>query len=177
MLRLALLSLAALTVSAQGIPPGIPNISGPPVSPTLERYLELTQAQVTQINRLNNEFRQFQAEKLIRTSQVQRELGVEMRRETLDPMAIGLRYVELEAIRREMESEQRRTREAIQETFTPAQRNRLAALQEALRQWGLACEAVQHNLMPQPEGVTGPSCAPIYPPYIIPAGEPGSRTN
>lgn len=147
-----------------------PGIGGPQISPALQRYLELTQEQVTRINRLNNAVRQFQAQKLRRSVQVQQELREEMRRETLDPMAIGLRQVELEAIRREIQAEESRTREQIQETFTPAQRNRIAALQEVLRQYPMACEALQHNLLAPPVA---------NPPRMgdpIPAGQMGFAT-
>jgi hypothetical protein len=151
MIRVIVLCAVAVVVSAQQMPgPGNIIFNGPGVSPALQRYLELTQDQVARITRLNNAFRQFQGEKSRRSFQVQLEIGQEQRRETLDPMALGLRHVELEAIRREIEAEQRKTLASVQEILTPAQRTRIAALQEVLRQYPLACEAVSNNLMAPP---------------------------
>jgi hypothetical protein len=65
-------------------------------------------------------------------------------------MALGARYVELETIRREIAAERQRTAEAVQAVLTPAQRMRTAALQEVLRNYGLACEALNTNLMTLP---------------------------
>jgi hypothetical protein len=82
-----------------------------------------------------------------------------MSQPSLDATAIGLRYVELEAIRRELEAERKRTVDAIQELLTQVQRTKISALQEVLRTQPLACEAMNHHLMapappvaPEPPG-------------------------
>jgi hypothetical protein len=101
--------------------------------------------------RLNAELARFQGEKLRRVLQVNMELAQEMRRENLDPMAIGLRHVELEAIRREIAAEQQRVARETQALLTPAQRPKVQALQEVLRMYPLACEALAMNLMAPPQ--------------------------
>jgi hypothetical protein len=131
--------------------PGIPGpIRAVTISPLLRQYLELTPEQVTRMDRQNNALRQFEASKTSRYLQVQSELNVETARESLDPMALGLRYVELEGIRRELNAEQKRTIDAVQSVLTPAQRTRAAALQEVLRNYGTACEAVNNNIISVP---------------------------
>ena len=82
---------------------------------------------------------------------VQLELAEQMRQDPLDPTAIGLRHVELESIRRETDAERARTITDIQALLTPAQRTRLDALAQALRQYDLACSAVANNLLPSPQ--------------------------
>ena len=145
---------------------GIIRPGEPPVSEALRQYLELTFTQVSTLTDLSTRFLQFQGEKMQRMSQVQREIAEEMQRENPDPMALGQRYVELEVIRRELEREQRRIAEDVQALYTPAQRTKVAALQEVLRMYPMACEAVQRNLIPAPpptqmsQFVYVPTCAP-----------------
>ena len=117
----------------------------------LRQYLDLTNAQVASMVRLNAELNRFQGEKFRRAAQVSNELAQEMRRENLDPMAIGLRHVELEAIRREIAAEQQRVARETQALLTPAQRPKVQALQEVLRMYPLACEALAMNLMAPPQ--------------------------
>jgi hypothetical protein len=128
-----------------------PVFEGPGPSLALRQYLDLTNAQVASIVRLNAEAQRFQVEKFRRQAQVNMEISQEMRRETLDPMAIGLRFVELEAIRREIAAEQARAAREVQALLTPAQRTRIQALQDVLRTYPVACEALAHNLMSPPQ--------------------------
>lgn len=151
------LLLAGVASAQDGLLPG-------PVSPELRRYLELTDAQVTRIQRLNAQLASYRAGKAIRQATVLRELAEEMRRDPLDPTAIGLRHVELESIRREIEAEQTKTVEAIQALLTPVQRTRLDGLAQVLRQHDVACAAVAFNLLPaSPAGPIGDVLTPIAP--------------
>ncbi len=145
-MRALLASILLLTgvASAQtGLLPG-------PIPQDLRRYLELTDAQVNGIQRLNAQLAAYRVGKLNRQMQVQRELAEEMARDPLDPTAIGLRHVELESIRREIEAEQKKTIDAIQALLTPVQRTRLDGLAQVLRQHSTACSAVALNLLPAP---------------------------
>lgn len=78
------------------LPPG--PIRTPPFPQALQSYLELSSDQANAIVRLNASVQQFQSEKLRRTAQVQIELVQETAKPTLDPMALGIRHLELEAI-------------------------------------------------------------------------------
>lgn len=139
--------LAAAGLSAQTFPI---DRFGSTLSPGLRSYLELTQEQVTRIDQLNSAFLQFQSEKARRSAQVQSELAQETTKSTPDAMALGLRYVELESIRRETDAERQKTMEGIQAVLTAPQKTRIAALQEVLRTYSLACEAVSANLLVEP---------------------------
>ena len=147
-MKCATVLLLAASLQAQI---GIIRPNEPPVSEPLRQYLELTFAQVTALTDLGTQLNQFQMAKAQRMAQVQRELADEMQRESPDPMALGQRHLELEVIRREITREQQRSAEQIQQIFTPAQRTKIAALQEVLRQYPLACEAMQRNLVPAPQ--------------------------
>ena len=121
-----------------------------PFPEALKSYLELTDQQVSQVLTKNQQLGEFRSAQLARQFAVQFEIGQETQRTTLDPMAIGVRYLELESIRRELETEAKKTTTEIQALLTPAQRAKLNMLEEVLRQQNTACAAVSWNLMPQP---------------------------
>jgi hypothetical protein len=143
-------SLLAFILFSTGVVSAQDGFLPSPIPQDLLRYLELTDAQVPRIQRLNAQLAAYRAGKARRQFQVQQELAQEMGRDPLDPTAIGLRHVELESIRREMEAEQRKTVEEIQALLTPAQRTRLDGLAQVLRQHSTACSAVALNLLPVP---------------------------
>jgi hypothetical protein len=116
--------------------------------PQLKAYLELTDDQIQAITKANTDLNAFRATKLQRHLQVQAELAQEMAKQSLDPMALGLRYMELEAIRRELNSEQLKTATAVQNVLTTPQKAKAAALQQALQLYPTACSAVDQNVLP-----------------------------
>ena len=75
---------------------------------TFKNYLELTDQQVSQILAKNQQLGEYRSAKMERQFAVQLEIAQETQRTMLDPMAIGLRYLELETIRREIESESKK---------------------------------------------------------------------
>jgi hypothetical protein len=115
--------------------------------PQLKTYLELTDEQVTSIKKANAYLDTFRSAKLQRQFQVQAELTQETAKQTPDPMAIGLRYVELEAIRRELQTEQQKTATAVQNVLTAPQKAKVAALQQALLLYPTACSAIEQNIL------------------------------
>ncbi len=129
-------------VSAQGFFSPFPD--------PLKKHLELTDPQVSEILAKNERLGQFRSTKLRRQVEVQFEIAQETRQATLDPMAIGVRYLEIETIRREIEAESKKTTTEIQALLTPTQKTKLSMLEEVLRQQNTACAAVSWNLMPQP---------------------------
>ena len=116
--------------------------------PQLKAYLELTDDQIQAITKASTDLNAFRATKLQRQLQVQTELAQEMAKQTLDPMALGLRYMELEAIRRELNAEQQKTATAVQNILTAPQKTKAAALQQALQLYPTACSAVEQNVLP-----------------------------
>jgi hypothetical protein len=129
--------------------------------PQLKSYLELTDDQVTAIKKANMALSEFRMTKLQRQFQVQIELGEETAKQTPDPMAMGLRYVELEAIRRELQAEQEKTVAAVQKVLTAPQKTKLSVLQQAFLLYGTACSAVDQNLFqPRPTLLSGRNTIP-----------------
>ena len=125
-------------------------IRTPPFPAALQRYLELSTDQVNAIVRLNAALQQFQSEKFRRAAQVQFELAQETAKTTLDPMALGVRHLELEAIQRELRAEQEKTYTEIQKVLTAAQQTKVQALIEAMRLQNVICEAQAQSIIPGP---------------------------
>lgn len=143
MWRFILVSLLTLgSLAAQFLPNRLP--------PGVVSYLEITETQQQQIVQANLALQNFSMQKMRRSSQVQSEIAMETARPDLDPMALGMRYRELEAIRREIATERTRAVETVQAILTTAQKQKLTVLQEALRLQSTACDAVNWNLMPYP---------------------------
>ena len=171
------LVLFTATLSAQTPSPLPPGPIGPPVQvfpPAIRLFLDLSDSQVQTIQRQNLELARFTAGKALRASQVQAEIGQETNRPNLDPLALGLRYTELEVIRREIESEQNHARERIRQALTEPQRARLRALEEILNLLPIYNEAAAVNLVERfgggfaRAGVPGGGFAGV----IFPAAEP-----
>jgi hypothetical protein len=156
MFRSAVLLFAASVglVSAQTSPnPGPPVLVGP-VPQALRLFLGLTDEQVKLIADKNIEFNRFVAEKNRRQRQVQAEIAAETRKETLDPMALGLRYMELELIRREIRAAEDKLRADLRKALSGEQLAKLDALQKALELLPLYMQAAGvHLLSPPPPGV------------------------
>jgi hypothetical protein len=122
-----------------------------PVPTALRLFLGLTDEQVRLIADKNIEFNRFVAEKNRRQRQVQAEIAAETRKETLDPMALGLRYMELELIRREIRAAEDKLRANLRSALTAEQNAKLDALQKALELVPLYQQAAAvHLLMPVP---------------------------
>lgn len=143
--KLALLALSASACLGQTIIRPIPFFP-----PALRQYLALSDDQVLKISTLNSQLVSFQISKSQRQAQVQAEIAQETAKPALDSLALGLRYVELEAIRRELQTEQKKTFDQIQTVLTTDQKVRLAGLQQVLASYSTACSAVSQNLLSPP---------------------------
>ncbi|MBY0502680.1 MAG: hypothetical protein K2X03_02140 [Bryobacteraceae bacterium] len=170
-LSLALAILTFSTGSAQN--PGLPSPSipaGPQLPAALQGYLGLSDAQASQINALNQQLTQLLGTKAQRQIQLQVELAQEMRRPSLDPIAIGARYAEIEQIRRDIDAERARTAASIQNMLTEAQKGKLTTLQVVIRDYPIACQAITQNLLtPIAAAAINPNVNPA-----LPAGVTGS---
>lgn len=138
--------LAALPLLAQM--PGEPA----PVRawPGLVQYLDLTPQQILALGRIELEWQRFLAAKTRRALQVEEELRDATLAEVVDPMALGLRYMELEAICRESRDAERRTRESARKVLNDSQLARLAALEQAYRLLPLVAQADAAHLVDAP---------------------------
>lgn len=122
-----------------------------PFPPAVKSYVGLTDEQTVRILRLNSELAQFMTSKLRRQIQVRAEIGQETRKEALDATALGLRYLELEVIRRELADERKKTVRAVHALLNEPQKVKVAALEQALRDRSTACAAVALQLLEEPE--------------------------
>lgn len=158
-LALRALVLAAVVLAPSGFAqtPGrpVPGLYTMPFPPMLQQYLGLTDDQVSRVTATNQQLSELSATKAQRQIQLQVEISQEIRRPSPDAAAIGTRYVELEQIRRDLEAERTRTVASVQNILTEPQKGKLTALQQAMRDYPIACAAVTQNLMSFVPAVSG----------------------
>jgi hypothetical protein len=116
---------ATLTVISTG---GTPVFSVPE---NLRAYLGLSPAQVASDSSLRGSYQQFVADKQQRIAQVQQEIANLTGADTLDPMALGLAYAELEAINRDVRDKSSDLRAGLNQLLTAPQAAKLKALDDA----------------------------------------------
>ncbi|BDC48359.1 hypothetical protein F183_A06750 [Bryobacterales bacterium F-183] len=114
------------------------------------RYLELTPQQTVTVTRLRAANVQFRLQKAERMAVVNREIQAELRKSPLDPMAIGLRYVELATIDKEIAEADAKLKTDLRALLTEAQKLKLVPLEEALRLQDLANQAVCEGFIEPP---------------------------
>src|SRR5262249_3613490 len=120
-------ALAALflCVSVGLAQPPIP--VGPVAFPLdLRTYLLLTADQIAKINGLNAQVQSFQLDRVRRAAQVQSEIAAETAKPSPDPMELGVRYFELEAIRRQLADQQKSTVDQIQALLNADQKSKVS---------------------------------------------------
>jgi hypothetical protein len=117
------------------------------VSDALKKNLELTDTQTRGIMQITREFSEWQGSRVVRQAQVRAEILFEEKKSPLDPMALGLRYAELESIRREVEEESNRVRRRIHALLTDAQKQKVAELERARALAPVIAEAECVNLL------------------------------
>jgi hypothetical protein len=87
------------------------------------------------------------ARKNVRSAQVQREIFEWTNAEQIVPIELGLRYAELEQIRREIRDEEGKTRAAARAVLTDAQRAKLRVIEEAAKLQPLIGQAIGQRLI------------------------------
>lgn len=166
-MRLILLLVAAGLVFAQLPPDRADRVAPVPVA--LRLFLGLTDAQVRTIAGKNLEFNRFVAEKSQRLVQVRTEIAQETRKETLDPLALGVRYVEIELIGREIRVAEKRLAEELRKELTVEQIAKLDALEKAMELLPLYYAAAGVRL------ITPPAQGPIRTVLVPASPEPGDQ--
>ena len=146
------LFLLAASLGAQITGPLPPGFVGPSFPAAIRLFLDLSDSQVQTIQQQNDDLGRFASGKFLRASQVQQEIAQETARPGLDPLALGLRYTELEVIRRELQDEFRRTRDRIRQALTEPQRAKLGSLEAILKLLPIYSEAASVNLVENPGG-------------------------
>lgn len=167
---LTLTGLLAVPAWAQGIGEG-----PAPMPLRLAKYLDLTRDQMFELGRLQLEWQRYLAAKERRVAQVERELREVTLAPSLDPYALGVRYLELEAICREARDTEARIRERARKLLNDAQRTRLGALEQAYRLLPEIAEGDAFHLIYAPLpglnlSLVGPQAPRGYPGCRYPAG-------
>jgi hypothetical protein len=114
---------------------------------TLRAYLGLTESQAVRIAEQNALVDSWSQTRSQRIWQVQAERAEESAKDPLNPGALGVRYAEVEAIRREIAERNKKLIVENLAVLTPAQMLKFKALEEALKLIPRADEAKSVKLM------------------------------
>ena len=125
--------LLVLIVAASAWGQGTIPINRGPALAQIREYLALTEAQFTRIQQQNSDFSRWSFSQSQRMFEVQREISVETARQPLDPVALGLRYAEVETIRRVIADRNAKLVSDNIAALTDLQKMKLKALEEAMR--------------------------------------------
>ena len=141
-----LIVIASATAAAQTPPPPNPGFYPQPLAQVKE-FLQLSDAQVQAILANNEEYNRWSAAKQARGSQVQGEIAEETAKEALNPMALGVRYVEVETICWEMKAQAAMSLKKNVDVLTAPQKAKLQVLQDAIKLAPVVSEAQSGNLL------------------------------
>lgn len=133
------LFLALLPLQAQMLTGRLPE--------TLITYLGLTNSQAQQISKNNGSYTELVAQKNARIAQVQEEISVETGKDPIDPSALGVRYMEIELICRDISKAGDDLRKSNMALLAEAQKVKLTALEEAMKLAPVYTAAQSANLL------------------------------
>lgn len=133
------LFFALLPLQAQSLRWGLPE--------TLITYLGLTNSQAQQIGKNNDSYGELVAQKNARIWQVQAEISEETGKDPIDPSALGVRYMEIELICRDINKAGEDLRKTNVALLTESQKVKLTALEEAMKLAPLYSAAESVNLL------------------------------
>jgi hypothetical protein len=144
-LLFSLLLLGCISAHAQVLT----GVNAPPYL-QVKAYLAFTDAQVSQIVLNLNDYGQLASQRQERIFQVQSEIQQETAKNPLDPVALGIRYAEIEAICRNVKDEAAAAQKRNLALLTDAQVVKLKALEDALKLAPIINEAQQAGLLAPP---------------------------
>jgi len=116
----------------------------------LVKYLGLDAKQTAELIRVDAEFQRYLAAKTLRAAQVESELRTETLKPVVDPLALGVRYAELEAICREARDTEKKTGESARKALTAAQLPKVVVLEQAFALLPVITEADSAHLVDAP---------------------------
>ncbi len=146
--------------------------------PDLKQYLSLTDAQYQSIVRNQSNFGDLVESKQERIRKVNVEIFVETNRESLDAMALGVRYLELEVICREVTDAYARLRTQNMALLTDAQKVKIKDLEDALKLNVVIQQAQSVNLIVGTTGISNSAyflTGILLPGFSNPTTFPGCR--
>ncbi|MCZ2078622.1 MAG: hypothetical protein LC130_26960 [Bryobacterales bacterium] len=118
--------------------------------PQLQEFLQLTDSQLNAILEANRQYSEWAFEKQRRIADVQREIAEETAKSPLDPMALGVRYAEVETICREVKDRGTELEKASVTVLTDAQKTKLKTLEDALKLFPAITQAQSARLLGGP---------------------------
>ncbi len=126
----------------------LPVLPPPQALPLITQYLSLTATQVQSIVQNNSAFNQFASTKQTRIFQVQNEITQVTQASPIDPMALGVRYGEIEEICRELRTNAAQAQQQNIAVLTDAQKVKLQALSDAMKLIPVIAEGQSDNILP-----------------------------
>lgn len=137
----------------------------PPISDQLKSYLQLDGSQIEKITAINLDYARFVGDRSQRQVQLLTEIGAETAKSTVDPMALGVRYTEMESLRREVKDETTKVRTRVVALLSDSQKALLSVLDQAMRLQAQIYDAQCQNIL-QPA-----------PPMVLSYGDNGGSTS
>jgi hypothetical protein len=137
-------------IPANRISPAFVSVAGCSLSTVpadLLQYLALSSDQADTITSLNTSNQQQTSDRQQSMSQLQAQIAQETAKDTLDPMAIGTLYAQIETIRRDINSDLVTLRNNVRATLNDTQRVKLNLLDDARKLQPLISEATCQNLL------------------------------
>ncbi|MDQ2899301.1 MAG: hypothetical protein M3Y07_05800 [Acidobacteriota bacterium] len=135
---------------------------------TLRQFLSLSDRQATALASLNTEFQRYNSGRQQRISTIDSELADLYSQPSADPTAPGLRYVEFEAIRRDIAAHATTLRSQIDAVLTPTQAPMQAPMLQTLRN-DAQLQAVLYDAQCALLIAATPSSGLSYPRNILPS--------
>jgi hypothetical protein len=115
--------------------------------PDLKQYLNLTDAEVSFIQQSSADYNQLASTKQVRIAELQNEIAAETQKDQPDPMALGVRYAEIESIRRDLTNQLAALRDKLRASIDDAQRSKLTALNDARNLQPIVVDAQCEDLL------------------------------
>ncbi len=143
----AVLFLTSASAWAQGTTAGKVFFPFTPDLKLLKEYLKLSDAQADAITANYTAYQEYLSSKQSEILQLRLEIALQTAKETLDPMELGTRYVEIETACRDIQSEAKAYQKKNTDGLTAVQKNKLAALQTALSLLPVISQAQSVNVM------------------------------
>lgn len=128
----------------------------------LKEYLGLSDDQYAKLVQNISDYNQMVNTRQQRMYQVQSEIRDETAKSPLDPMALGVRYAEVETICRNIREEANGLADRNKAILTDAQKVKLKALEDAYKLFPLISQAQSASLL-------GAGSVPLFPAFVIPA--------
>ena len=145
--RYSILSAFAIAGNAQSPLPPFP-IDGLDPYAEVKQFLSITNDQYAKLLAVNAQYSRLTQSKQDRASQVNMEISLETAKPNLDAMALGVRYLELEVICRELRDAAAAIPASSLAILTDVQKTRLKQLDDAMKLGQTISQAQSLGLLP-----------------------------